>query len=62
MPPIVISSDITYRPLGRRSASTGTRSADAREVVERQIDLRVVRDREQVQHGVGRAAERDHDR
>ena len=35
--------------------------ADAREVVEGQLHLRGVRDGEQVQHGVGRAAERDDD-
>ncbi len=33
--------------------------ADAREIVERQLHLRGVGDGEQVQHGVGRAAERD---
>ena len=35
--------------------------ADAREVVERELHARRVRDREQMQHGVGRAAERDDD-
>ncbi len=36
--------------------------ADAVEVVESQVDLGLVRDREQVQHDVGRAAERHADR
>ena len=35
--------------------------ADPVEVVERQVDLGLVGDREQVQHRVGRAAERHHD-
>ena len=35
--------------------------ADPVEVVEGQVDLGLAGDREQVQHGVGRAAERHHD-
>ena len=35
--------------------------ADAREVVNGELHLRGVRDGEQVQHGIGRTAERDHD-
>ena len=37
----------------------GRAIADAREVGERELDARLVRDREQVQHGVRRAAERN---
>ena len=55
-----MSSAMTYLPLGRRSASTGHALADAGEVVERQLDAGGVRDRQQVQHRVGRAAQRDH--
>ena len=36
--------------------------ADPVEVVEREVDLGLAGDREQVEHGVGRAAERHHDR
>jgi hypothetical protein len=59
VPPMRDSSDITYLPLGLRSASTGTCFADAGEVVERQLHPGGVGHGEQVQHGVGGAAEGD---
>jgi hypothetical protein len=61
MPPIAISSDIRYLPLGRRSASTGTRWPIAGEVVELQRHAGRVGNGEQVQDGIGRAAQRDGD-
>ena len=53
------SSDIKYRPLGFRSASTGTRLP--MRVKSSSVELHAARLRhgEQVQHRVGRAAERD---
>ena len=59
-PPTRSTSVITYRPNGLTSARCGTRVADPVEVVERQVDLGLVRDGEQVQHRVGGAAERHH--
>ena len=50
-----------YLPCGFMSAMCGTRAADAVEVVELELDARLVGDGEQVQHGVGRAAERHDD-
>ena len=53
------SSAITYRPLGLRSASTGTRWPMRVKSSSASLHAGGVRDRQQVQHGVGRAAERD---
>ena len=55
-----ISSDIEYVPLGLQVREHRHASADAREVVEVERHAGRVRDGEQVQHRVGRAAERDH--
>ena len=48
-----------WRPLGLRSAKYRHARPDAREIVELEIDPRVVRDGKQVQYRVGRTAERD---
>jgi hypothetical protein len=44
-------------PLGRRSASTGTRAPMRVKSSSVSLTPGLVRDRQQVQHGVGRAAE-----
>ena len=61
-PPIWSTSFITCRPNGLTSARCGTFGADPGEVVERQLDVGLVGDRQQVQHRVGGAAERHHHR
>ena len=47
---------MTYWPNGFMSARCGDLGADPVEVVKREIDLGLTSDREQVQHGVRRAA------
>ena len=61
MPPMATSSDMRYLPLGLRSASTGTRLPMRGEVVDGEFHAGGVGHGEQVQHGIGRAAERDDD-
>ena len=56
MPPARYRSVATKRPPGLRSASSGTARADAIEVVDVERHAGLARDRQQVQHGVGRAA------
>ena len=60
MPPARCRSVATNWPPGLRSASSGTRRADAIEVVDVQRDPRLFRNGEQMQHRVGRAAGRGH--
>ena len=60
-PPMRSTSLMTYWPNGLTSARCGTAVGDAVEVLDLEVDVRLVRDREQVQHGVGGAAERDDD-
>jgi hypothetical protein len=55
------SSDMPYLPLGLRSASTGTRLPMRVKSSMVSFTFGGVRDGEQVQHGVGRAAEGDDD-
>ena len=50
-----------YLPCGLVSAMCGTLRRHAVEVVESELHARLVGDGEQVQHGVGRAAERHDD-
>ena len=50
-----------YWPCGFVSARCGTRAADPVEVVELELDPGLVGDGQQVEHGVGRAAERHDD-
>ena len=56
-PPIRSRSAMWYLPWGLMSARWGTRAADPVEVVERQLHPGLVGDGQQVQDGVGRAAE-----
>ncbi len=60
VPPTRCRSAITYLPLGLRSARYGTRSLTLLEVVDRQLDADRAGHGDQMQHGVGRAAERHH--
>ena len=55
--------DVVHDVLAERLEVTDVRHcpADAVEVVEAEVDLGLVRDREQVQHDVGRASERHRD-
>ena len=62
MPPAANRSLATKRPDGFRSAIHRRLRADAIEVGERQLDAGFARDRQQVQHGVGRSAGRGHRR
>ena len=58
-----VAVDVVHDVLAERLQVADVRHlvADAVEVVEGELDLGLVRDREQVQHDVGRAAERHGD-
>ena len=60
-PPMRSTSLITYWPNGLTLARCGTLSATRVEVLDVELDVGLVRDREQVQHRVGRPAERHDD-
>ena len=60
-PPMRSTSLMTYWPNGLTLARCGTLSAMRLKSSIVELHVRLVRDREQVQHGVGRAAERDDD-
>ena len=60
-PPMRSMSVITNRPNGLTSARCGVRSPIRLKSSSVEVDLRLVRDRHQVQDGVGRAAERHDD-
>jgi hypothetical protein len=56
-PPMRMSSLIMYLPLGFTSAEDGDAFADAGEVIEGELDVHGVGHGEEVEDGVGRAAE-----
>ena len=57
-PPMRSTSVMTYRPKGFTSARCGTRSPMRLKSASVELDLGLVGDGQQVQHGVGRTAER----
>ena len=57
VPPTACRSSCTYLPLGFRSASSGTRSLARWKSASDSGTRAVLRDGEQVQHGVGRPAD-----
>ena len=62
VPPTRCRSYMTYRPPGFRSARCGTFAAEPVEVGQRPLDPGLAGDGHQVQHGVGRAAQGQHER
>ena len=60
-PPMRSTSTITCWPNGLTLARWGTLGADRGEILQRQLDPCLVCDGQQMQHRVGRAAERHHD-
>ncbi len=61
-PPMRCTSAATYFPPGLRSAMCGRFPHDLRDILQGEADARLMRHGRQVQHGIGRAAGRTHDR